>query len=369
MRYSIDKNTKEPAYLQLYKQFREDITTGVYTYGSKIPSKRLLASETGISIITVEHAYNLLCDEGYVESKSRSGYYVIFNTEDCFEHVSENTTSSIIIPPPMSNSSSELPYSILSKTMRSVITNAGEAILNPSPNYGCRELRESIRQYLARSRGIHANINQIIIGSGSEYLYRLIVDLLGKDKTYGIESPSYKKIQQVYSASNVNIEMLTLGNDGIESSALWSSTADILHITPYRSFPSGVTATASKRHEYMRWASEGERYIVEDDFESEFSISRKAEETLFSHTKKDNIIYMNTFSKTISPSFRVGYMVIPKNLVPVYEDKLGFYSCSVPTYIQFVLAALITNGDFERHINRVRRNKRNESKESLRPNT
>lgn len=365
MRYFIEKNIKEPAYLQLYKQLREDITTGVYTYGCKIPSKRLISSETGISIITVEHAYNLLCDEGYIESKSRSGYYVIFNTEDCFEHVSDNNAT-VIIPPPASTSSSELPYSILSKTMRSVMNNVGEAILNPSPNCGCTELREAIRQYLARSRGIHADIDQIIIGSGSEYLYRLIVDLLGRDKTYGIESPSYKKIQQVYSASNVNIEMLTLGNEGIESTALWSSNADILHITPYRSFPSGVTATASKRHEYIRWANDGKRYIVEDDFESEFSISRKAEETLFSHTKTDNIIYMNTFSKTISPSFRVGYMVIPKHLLPIYEEKLGFYSCSVPTYIQFVLAALISNGDFERHINRVRRNKR---KESLRPNT
>ena len=163
----------------------------------------------------------------------------------------------------------------------------------------------------------------------------------------------------------VQYEMLPLGRDGIESSALWASNADILHISPYRSFPSGVTASASKRHEYMRWARNEDRYIIEDDFESEFSVSKKPEETLFSHSAKDNVIYMNTFSKTISSSLRVGYMVLPKHLVSVFEEKLGFYSCTVPTYIQFVLAQLISNGDFERHINRVRRKKRKELMDEL----
>ena len=154
--------------------------------------------------------------------------------------------------------------------------------------------------------------------------------------------------------------MLPLGSDGIRSTALWDTDADILHITPYRSFPSGVTATASKRHEYLRWAEKADRYIVEDDFESEFSISKKPEETLFSHTTKDNVIYMNTFSKTVSSSLRVGYMVLPKHLVSLFNEKLGFYSCTVPTFIQYVLAELILGGDFERHINRVRRKKRKE---------
>ena len=188
----------------------------------------------------------------------------------------------------------------------------------------------------------------------------MIVELLGRDLAYAIEYPSYKKIEQVYLASGVCAEHLPLGNDGIESDALRNSAARILHISPYRSFPSGVTASASKRHEYLRWAQRDGCYIIEDDFESEFSLSKKAEETLFSHTQSDNVIYMNTFSKTLSPSFRIGYMVLPRHLVPQFEDRLGFYSCTVPTYMQFVLAALLENGDFERHINRVRRKKRKE---------
>ena len=153
--------------------------------------------------------------------------------------------------------------------------------------------------------------------------------------------------------------MLPLGADGIDSFALSGCSADVLHITPYRSFPSGVTASASKRHEYLRWAADG-RYLIEDDFESEFSVSRKPEETLFAHTDRDNVLYLNTFSKTISPSIRAGYLVLPRHLTSVFRQKLGFYSCTVPTFMQYVLAQLLTDGDFERHINRVRRKKRRE---------
>ena len=231
-------------------------------------------------------------------------------------------------------------------------------MLEKSPNLGCTELREAIKSYLARNRGIEVSTEQIIIGSGSEYLYGLIVELFGRDKTFAIEFPSYKKIEQVYKAAEINYESLSLTPSGIDSTALSSSRADILHTTPYRSYPSGVTATASKRHEYLRWANEGEKYIIEDDFESEFSVSTKPTETLFALSTKDNVIYLNTFSKTISPSLRIGYMVLPKHLVEVYDDKLGFYSCTVPTFMQYVLTELIDNGDFERHINRVRRNLR-----------
>ena len=131
-----------------------------------------------------------------------------------------------------------------------------------------------------------------------------------------------------------------------------------MHTTPYRSYPSGVTATASKRYEYIRWSQQNNRYIIEDDFESEFSVSSKPTETLFSLSDFDNIIYLNTFSKTISPSLRVGYMVLPKHLVNTFDEKLGFYSCTVSTFIQYVLAELINNGDFERHINRIRKKMR-----------
>lgn len=360
MRYIIQKSQNVPAYLQLYKHVRDDIVNRIYPYNSKLPSKRVIAEETGVSTVTVEHAYALLCDEGYIEARERSGYFVIFRTDHGFVSSSKAEPLRIATSEQHNGTATEFPFSVLARTMRNVISNMGPSILDRSPNSGRIELREAIREYLARSRGITAEIDQIIIGSGSEYLYSLIVELLGRSKVYAIESPSYKKIEQVYTASDVRLEKLQLGEDGIDSGALKGCRADILHISPYRSYPSGVTATASKRHEYLRWAQQGQRYIIEDDFESEFSVSRKWEETLFSHSPKDNVIYMNTFSKTISPSLRAGYMVLPKHLALLFQRELSFYSCTVPTYIQLVLGELISNGDFERHINRVRRAMRKE---------
>ena len=232
--------------------------------------------------------------------------------------------------------------------------------LERSPHSGRVELREALRQYLARNRGISVDTEQIIVGSGAEYLYGLIVDLLGRDKTYAIESPSYEKIEQVYRAAGVRYELLPLSDDGIDGSALSGSKADVLHTTPYRSFPTGVTASASKRYEYINWSSSGDRFIVESDYDSEFSVSQKPADTLFVLSNRDNVIYLNTFSKTISPSLRVGYMVLPKRLVKTFEERLGFYSCTVPTFEQLVLTELLNSGDFERHINRVRRAKRRE---------
>lgn len=355
MKYIVLESEKTPAYLQLYRQIRDDIVNKVYNYGGRLPSKRMLADDAGVSTVTVEHAYALLCDEGYAEAMERSGYYVIFRSSDGFAAASDHVSAHIHTVNQNVDTSTLFPISLLTKTMRRVMADYGSAILERAPNSGCIELRDAIRLYLARNRGICTESDQIIIGSGSEYLYGLIVELLGRKKVYAIEYPSYKKIEQVYRAYDAEYELLPLGADGIDSKALAASRADVLHTTPYRSFPSGVTATASKRHEYIRWSNQSGRFVVEDDFESEFSVSAKPSENLFALSEHDNVIYMNSFSRTISPSLRVGYMVLPKCLVKPFGDKLGFYSCTVPTFEQLVLTELISSGDFERHINRVRR--------------
>ena len=165
-----------------------------------------------------------------------------------------------------------------------------------------------------------------------------MIELLGRSRTYGIEYPSYKKIEQVYRACEVSYETLKLSSDGIDSSALASTAASVLHTTPYRSYPTGVSASANKRHEYIRWSNMSDRYIIEDDFESEFSVSTKPEDTLFALSPRDNVIYLNSFSKTISPSLRIGYMVLPHGLVRDFDLRLGFYSCTVPTFEQYPIS-------------------------------
>lgn len=356
MKYIIDMDS-HPIYLQIYKLVREDIISGVYPYNSKLPSKRLLSDELSVSTVTVEHAYALLCEEGYVEARERSGFFVIFQKSDGFASSAEvRTKHSMTLQ--SNHAYPDFPFSVLGKTMRRVLSDYAEVLFEKSPNSGCNELREAIKKYLIRNRGMNVSRSQIIIGSGAEYLYGLIIAMLGRKHIYGIEAPTYKKIEQVYSAADVSYELLPLSRDGIDSAALAKTKADVLHTTPYRSFPSGITASASKRHEYIRWSGKSGRIIIEDDFESEFSVSSKPEDTLFSLSPYDNVIYLNTFSKTVSPALRVGYMVLPKRLISEFEEKLGFYSCTVPTFEQFVIAELIDNGDFERHINRVRRSKR-----------
>lgn len=359
MKYLIDKE-KRPVYLQLYTALRDDIVSGVYPFGSKLPSKRALAAETDVSTVTVEHALALLCDEGYASARERSGFVVTFRKDSGFAAATKSATA-YHPSRPASKPSPEFPLSVLSKTMRRVLADHGELLLEKSPNAGCHELREALARYLARNRGIRVDAAQIVIGAGAEYLYGLIVALLGRSRRFAIESPSYHKIEQVYRAAEVTYELLPLSNDGIDSAALSKTGASVLHTTPYRSFPTGITASASKRHEYIRWSGKAERIIIEDDFESEFSVSTKAEDTLFSLSKAENVIYLNSFSKTISPALRVGYMVLPKELVPAFREKLGFYSCTVPTFEQLVIASLLNSGDFQRHINRVRRKLRKET--------
>ena len=324
----------------------------LYKYGDKLPSKRILAEETLTSVITVEHAYGILCDEGYIESKERSGYFVTYQKND-FIPISE--TEVLDISPNHNYHTSEFPFSVLAKTMRNVITKYGENILIKSPNAGCSELRKAISEYLARSKGIHVSYNQIVIGSGAEYLYGLIVQFLGRNKIYAVENPSYEKIHSVYRANGAKCDLLKLGKDGILTSQLTKTKASVLHITPFRSFPTGITATASKRNEYIKWAKDRKAIIIEDDFNSEFTVSTKNEDTVFSLEPIRSVIYVNTFTKTIAPSTRIGYMVLPEELVKPFFDKMGFYSCTVPVFEQYVLAEFISNGDFERHINRTRR--------------
>lgn len=364
-RYTIKKNAGTPAYMQLYRQIRRDITSGILRYGERLPSKRMLSDDTGTSVITAEHAYQLLQEEGYIEARERSGYYVSYKEEDNFP-VADRAFDPIpqVSPIPPVNVEPEridFPFAAFARTMRKVLSLYGERILIKSPNFGVPELRSALARYLARSRGMVVSPDQIVIGSGSEYLYTLIVQMLGRDRLYGIEDPSYSQIRRVYEACGAKVDPLQMGSNGILTSALNSTRARVLHITPFHSYPSGVTADVSKRHEYIRWAKRRGGIIIEDDMDSEFTMSTKAEDTMFSLEPTGTVIYMNTFTRTIAPSMRSGYMVLPSDLADQFSRKIDFYSCTVPVFEQYVLAEFIGSGSFERHINRVRRQLRNKT--------
>lgn len=195
----------------------------------------------------------------------------------------------------------------------------------------------------------------IVIGSGAEYLYGLIVQLLGRERVYGLEDPGYEKVRQVYAANGAVCELLPMGEDGIRAGALQNARASVLHITPFHSFPTGITTSAAKRSDYLSWAAERNAILIEDDFDSEFSENKKPLQTLYSMDRRGCVIYVNTFSHSLAPSMRMGYMVLPERLMEQYRQTLGFYSCSVPLFDQYVLARFISQGYFERHLNRLRR--------------
>ena len=354
-------------YLELYEEIKRDIVLGIYKTGEKLPSKRVLAQDKGVSVITVEHTYSLLAEEGYVEARQRSGYVVLFSEGDYFTEALPKQRSvkdfageelSPVSPDVLGSDIQRFPTNIYVKTVRRVLSEKSDRLMAKSPSFGESGLRRILADYLLRSRHIRVSPKQIIIGAGAEYLYGMIVRALGEERIYGVEAPGYHRIEEVYRSAGARVEMLHLGNDGIKSKALQKSNADVLHITPYRSFPTGVSATLSKKMEYLKWSQKREGIIIEDDFESEFTPHRKAVDTLFSMDREGRVIYVNTFTKTIGPSIRIAYMLIPDSLIDLFEEKIGFYACPVPMLEQLVVGELIENGDFERHINRVRRSNR-----------
>jgi len=346
---------KEKKYLILYNTIKNRILCGEYAAGEKLPSKRVMCDKTGYSVITVEKAYGMLSEEGYIKSCERSGYFVEKLDAFSSDISSPNTVKINYLDENDENDKiNDFEYSLWFKTVRKVITEKGDKLFKKSPNKGCAVLRNAIADYLLRYRGMIAEPERIIIGSGSEQLYETVVKILGRDKIYGIENPSYAQIEAVYSSEGATVKKLMMGNDGINSEELKSNEIDILHVTPFRSYPTGVTTSVLKRYEYLKWAEKG-RYIVEDDFNSEFFIPGQPISSLYSLDNQKCVIYINTFSKSLSPSMRIGYMILPDVLMPIYEKRLGKFSCTVPVFDQYVLAEFISSGNFERHLNRMRR--------------
>ncbi len=355
----------QPQYLALYQKVREQITAGDFAYGAKLPSKRVLAEREHVSVITVAHAYEILCEEGYVEAREKSGYYVRYRASDGFAVQPHADFARSVSDMPQGTQT--FSYSVLAKTVRFVLSEYGGRVMIKTEHAGLPLLREAIAAYLARSRGIHVEAEQIFIGAGAEYLYTMLIRLLGTDRVYGLEDPSYHKIRQIYEGSGVVCRMLKLGTDGILSADLAQTDASVLHITPYRSFPSGVTASVPKRMEYAHFVQMGDRYLIEDDVESEFTLLGKMEDTVFSMDTKERVIYLNTFTKTISPALRIAYAILPKALLPRWRENAGYFSCPVATLEQYLVAELLRRGDFERQINRVRRQKRRLAAEQRSP--
>lgn len=354
----------EAMYKQLYEKIRDDVLSGRLQPGSKMPSKRTLAGNLGVSIITVENAYELLMSEGYLYTVPKVGYYVENITDTNRKRAEAVSTLNIRVPEAeafffdFSSNSSEagsFPFSIWAKLMRETMSLRETELLKVSPCGGISELRTAIAGHLASFRGMSVDPNQIIVGAGTEYLYSMLIRLLGNDKLYCIENPGYRKIKQIYESNLAACVPVEMDGKGLRVDRLLQSGAEIAHVSPTHHFPTGITMPVSRRYELLDWADAKEgRYIIEDDYDSEFRLNGKPVPTLFGMDSGANVIYMNTFSKSLTSTIRISYMVLPEALANLFYERLSFYSCTVSTFEQYTLAAFIARGYFEKHINRMR---------------
>lgn len=340
-------------YYETYLNYKEGILSGKWKSGEKLPSKRTAALADNVSVITIEKAYSLLEEEGYVEARQKRGYFVL-PLGAIQPAVSAQDKKLNLLPEPEEISARDFEYSLWFKSVRKAISDQGDKLFIKAPGKGCPVLRNAIAEYLYKYRSTVAQPENIIIGSGAEQLYENVVKILGRDKVFGTEDPCYGTIRTVYECEGARVLPLALGKDGIKSSELKSKRFDALHVTPYRSYPSLVTTSAAKRYEYVSLARKKNIFLIEDDYAGEFAPPGQPIDTLYS-LDDQRVIYINTFSATLSPSMRLGYMILPDCLLAEYDKKLGHTSCSVPVLDQYALAEFISGGNFVRHLNRVRK--------------
>ena len=354
--YELKKSPGVPLYEALYRCIRADILSGVMEPGEKLPSKRALAQNLEVSKITVEAAYNQLLSEGYIRSQEKVGYFVEKVARHAQPHPAEKAniqpTSRKYLLDLTSNGTEQFPFSVWSRLQREVMLDYGEKLLAPLPNQGIPELRQAISDHLAAFRGMHVDPDNILIGAGTDFLYNLLIQLLGRDKIYAVEEPGYGKIRKIYAAGGVACVSAPMDHQGVLPEHL--TDAQVLHCSPSHHFPSGLVTPVSRRTELLQWAGE-EKWIIEDDYDSEFRFDAHPMPAMQALDAKGRVIYMNSFSKSLAPSIRISYMVLPGNLMAEFRRRLGFYSCTVPSFEQYTLARFLSRGHFEKHINRMRK--------------
>ena len=362
--YSFDNVDKGSYYEYLYSCIKNDISTGVLQPGERLPSKRNFAKNLGISTITVENAYGQLISEGYVYAVPKKGYYVADIT-GITKIKPVKSTSDIQLPPSApqylvdlsanQTNPENFPFSVWAKLMRQTIAEKSEELMVNSPCGGILLLREAIAEHLRSFRGMNVDPDQIVVGAGTEYLYGMLIQLFGKEKTYCVENPGYTKISRIYKSNSVDCYFADMDEQGITVQGLKKVGADIAHISPTHHFPTGITMPVNRRYELLAWANEKSgRYIIEDDYDSEFRLNGKPIPSLQSIDVSEKVIYMNTFSKSLTSTIRISYMVLPVHLINLFYRNMSFYACTVSNFEQYTLAQFIKNGYFEKHINRMR---------------
>ena len=361
--YTLENRGRLSLYEYLYRCIREDILDGSLAAGERLPSKRALAEHLHISVMTVEGAYQQLEAEGYVYTQPKRGFFVaeVEGPRPVSKPVStlppEPRETPIWRLDLKSNrvDTSRFPVATWIRLTRQALSEERESLMHPVPHQGLPALRQAIAQDLGEYKGMSVSPEQIVVGAGAEYLYLLLAQLLGQEAVFAVEDPGYPKIRQVYGKCGVACRPVPLDSQGMVPEALEAAGATVVHLSPAHHYPTGLVTPIGRRQALLRWAEQTDAVIIEDDYDSEFRFTGRPIPPLQSIDTAGRVVYMNTFSQTISPAMRVGFMVLPSRLLDRYRQELNFYSCTVPALDQHVLARFLGQGHYEQHLSRMRK--------------
>jgi GntR family transcriptional regulator/MocR family aminotransferase len=360
--YFVNPSAHEPLYEQLYRQIRDAIENRVLPSMTKLPSKRALAGHLKISIVTVQTAYEQLLAEGYIRSVERSGYFVETVEAIAPKRSVPRQEPSEDAPAPHAYDlrtntvdPALFPSKMWSRLTRAVLSEQKSDLWNAVDTKGSLRLRHAIASHLERFRGVSVDPSSVVVGTGSEYLLDLLVKLLPKGSLFAVEHPGFAKVAKVFDTAGAEVVGIPVDGLGLDVEALDESGAGVVHVTPSHQFPTGVVMPFRRRTELLKWSREKPgRFIIEDDYDSEFRFGKAPIPALKRLDEAGSVIYLNSFTKSLAPSLRIAYMVLPAQLEALFGERFAHLHCPVPNLEQETLSMFLEDGHFERHVNRMK---------------
>ncbi len=360
----LDAHTSTPLYEQIYKYIKKEIQSGGLPFGKRLPSTRNLAKYLQVSRTTVGLAYEQLVSEGYIEAVPYKGYFVselegLYHLETKPSQpgpVPEETPTKL--PYDFSPNGVDLnsfPQNTWRKLAKNILLEEKRLLFQLGDPQGELKLRTIIAEYLRQARGVEASPEQIIIGAGNDFLLLLLCSMLGTGRRIAMESPTYRKAYELLRNLSNDLRIVEMDEAGMRVDQLARTQAEIAYVMPSHQYPLGIVMPMKRRMQLLEWAAqEPGRYIIEDDYDSEFRYKGKPIPALQGSDRHDRVIYIGTFSKSIAPAIRVSYMVLPRHLLEVYRKRGRVVSCTVSRVDQMLICEFLSRGYYERHLNRMR---------------
>ena len=360
--FFLNRNHDTPLYQQLYQLFKKELQEGHLPKGMKLPSKRLLASQLSISQTTVERAYDQLAAEGYIVSKPRSGWFADYSESD-FVQITMPSSSQPNIQEKEQPidfhyghvDSTHFPFSAWRRSMVNSLDQYGQQLYRPGNTLGEPELRSLIAEYLYQARGVHCQPEQVILGAGNPILMQILCQVFGPNISIGYEDPGFPRSRRIFEINHMKIRPIPVDDEGIRMEEIKKEQPSLVYVTPSHQFPLGTPMTVNRRRELLKWAADNQSYIIEDDYEGEYRYNGQPIPSLQGIDQDDRVIYMGTFSKSLLPSLRISYMVLPSPLLEKGAEITSLYKQTVSCHIQLTLAEFIKRGEWQKHINRMRK--------------